>query len=83
MTKPNILIFMVDQLNGTLFPDGPADWLHTPNLRKIAELLPKQRQTLLFSATVTVPSLAMWLSTTSQICGPSVSSLTLAHPATT
>ena len=34
--KPNILIFMVDQLNGTLFPDGPADWLHTPNLRKLA-----------------------------------------------
>ncbi len=34
--KPNILIFMVDQLNGTLFPDGPADWLHTPNLRALA-----------------------------------------------
>ncbi len=28
MTRPNILILMVDQLNGTLFPDGPADWLH-------------------------------------------------------
>ena len=25
MSRPNILIFMVDQLNGTLFPDGPAD----------------------------------------------------------
>ncbi|MEM8777146.1 MAG: choline-sulfatase [Pseudomonadota bacterium] len=37
MAKPNILIFMVDQLNGTLFPDGPADWLHTPNLRKLSE----------------------------------------------
>ena len=38
MTKmPNILIFMVDQLNGTLFPDGPADWLHTPNLKRLAE----------------------------------------------
>ncbi len=36
MGKPNILIFMVDQLNGTLFPDGPADWLHAPNLRKLA-----------------------------------------------
>ena len=36
MTKPNILIFMVDQLNGTLFPDGPADWLHAPNLKKLA-----------------------------------------------
>ncbi len=28
---------MVDQLNGTLFPDGPADWLHVPNLRRLAE----------------------------------------------
>jgi choline-sulfatase len=35
--RPNILILMVDQLNGTLFPDGPADWLHAPNLRKLAE----------------------------------------------
>ncbi len=35
--KPNILIFMVDQLNGTLFPDGPADFLHVPNLRRLAE----------------------------------------------
>ncbi len=35
-TKPNILILMVDQLNGTLFPDGPADWLHAPNLKKLA-----------------------------------------------
>src|SRR5690606_16304180 len=24
--KMNILILMVDQLTGTLFPDGPADW---------------------------------------------------------
>ena len=31
----NILIFMVDQLNGTLFPDGPADWLHAPNLKRL------------------------------------------------
>lgn len=36
MTKPNILIFMVDQLNGTLFPDGPTEWLHAPNLKKLA-----------------------------------------------
>jgi len=36
MTAPNILIFMVDQLNGTLFPDGPADWLHAPNLKRLA-----------------------------------------------
>lgn len=27
---------MVDQLNGTLFPDGPADWLHAPNLKALA-----------------------------------------------
>ncbi|RVT87007.1 choline-sulfatase [Rhodobacteraceae bacterium CCMM004] len=37
MTHPNILILMVDQLNGTLFPDGPAPWLHTPNLARLAE----------------------------------------------
>ncbi|AUQ49414.1 choline-sulfatase BetC [Phaeobacter inhibens] len=36
MTAPNILIVMVDQLNGTLFPDGPADFLHAPNLKKLA-----------------------------------------------
>jgi choline-sulfatase len=35
--KPNILIIMVDQLTGTLFPDGPAEFLHTPNLRALAE----------------------------------------------
>ncbi|MBU2980739.1 choline-sulfatase [Lentibacter algarum] len=36
MSAPNILVFMVDQLNGKLFPDGPADWLHAPNLKKLA-----------------------------------------------
>lgn len=36
MTRPNILILMVDQLTGTLFPDGPADFLHTPHLRALA-----------------------------------------------
>ncbi|UWR75027.1 choline-sulfatase [Phaeobacter inhibens] len=36
MTAPNILIVMVDQLNGTLFPDGPADFLYAPNLKKLA-----------------------------------------------
>ena len=35
-TRPNILILMVDQLNGTLFPDGPAPWLHAPNLARLA-----------------------------------------------
>ena len=38
MTRaPDILVLMVDQLNGTLFPDGPAPWLHAPNLRALAE----------------------------------------------
>ncbi|MFW8593516.1 choline-sulfatase [Cribrihabitans neustonicus] len=36
MSAPNILILMVDQLNGSLFPDGPAEWLHAPNLKKLA-----------------------------------------------
>ena len=34
--KPNILVLMADQLNGTLFPDGPAEWLHAPNLKALA-----------------------------------------------
>ena len=34
---PNILILMVDQLAGTLFPDGPAGFLHAPNLARLAE----------------------------------------------
>jgi choline-sulfatase len=34
--KPNILIIMVDQLTGTLFPDGPADFLHAPHLKALA-----------------------------------------------
>jgi choline-sulfatase len=33
--QPNILIIMVDQLNGTLFPDGPADFLHAPHLKAL------------------------------------------------
>ncbi|GHF39242.1 choline-sulfatase [Seohaeicola zhoushanensis] len=36
MSKPNILVLMVDQLNGTFFPDGPCDWLHAPNLKRLA-----------------------------------------------
>ena len=35
--RPNILILMVDQLNGTFFPDGPAAFLYTPHLRALAE----------------------------------------------
>jgi choline-sulfatase len=36
MTRPNFLIVMVDQLNGTLFPDGPAEFLHVPHLKALA-----------------------------------------------
>ena len=36
MTRPNLLILMVDQLAGTFFPDGPADFLHVPHLRRLA-----------------------------------------------
>jgi choline-sulfatase len=36
MPRPNILVLMVDQLNGTLFPDGPAPFLHAPNLAALA-----------------------------------------------
>lgn len=34
--KPNVLILMVDQLAGPFFPDGPADFLHAPNLKALA-----------------------------------------------
>jgi choline-sulfatase len=34
--RPNFLIVMVDQLNGTFFPDGPADFLHVPHLKALA-----------------------------------------------
>lgn len=37
MAQPNILIVMVDQLTGTLFPDGPAGFLQAPNLRRLAQ----------------------------------------------
>ena len=37
MERPNILVIMFDQATGTLFPDGPADWLQMPNLRRLAE----------------------------------------------
>ena len=35
--RPNILVFVVDQLTGTLFRDGPAAFLHAPNLARLAE----------------------------------------------
>ena len=33
--RPNFLIFVVDQLSGTLFADGPAQFLKAPNLRRL------------------------------------------------
>ena len=44
-SKPNFIIIMVDQLNGTWFPDGPADFLHAPTLKRLA------RQSVRFSNT--------------------------------
>ncbi|CAN7202302.1 choline-sulfatase [Rhizobium sp. LjRoot98] len=37
MTRPNILIIMVDQLNGKFFPDGPAEFLHAPHMKALAK----------------------------------------------
>lgn len=34
--QPNILILMVDQLSGCFFPEGPADFLQVPNLRRLS-----------------------------------------------
>ncbi|WP_189443782.1 choline-sulfatase, partial [Salinicola rhizosphaerae] len=36
MSRPNILVLMADQVNGTLFEDGPADFLQTPHLKALA-----------------------------------------------
>jgi choline-sulfatase len=36
MNPPNVLVLMVDQLAGTFVPDGPAAFLHAPNLRALA-----------------------------------------------
>lgn len=35
--RPNILIIMVDQLSGSLFPEGPAAFLKVPHLRKLSK----------------------------------------------
>ncbi len=35
--RPNFLILMVDQMTGTLCPDGPAGFLQTPHLKTLAE----------------------------------------------
>lgn len=34
---PNILILMLDQLNGVFFPDGPANFLHAPVLKQLSK----------------------------------------------
>src|SRR5690606_17485526 len=34
--RHNFLVLMVDQLTGTLFDDGPASFLHVPNLARLA-----------------------------------------------
>ena len=44
--RPNILIIMVDQLNGTLFPDGPATGCMRRNLKALAGALGPLRQQL-------------------------------------
>lgn len=36
-TQPNFLILMVDQLTGTFWENGPAPFLHVPNLRALHE----------------------------------------------
>lgn len=36
MKRPNVLILMVDQYNGTFYADGPTDFLHAPNLKALA-----------------------------------------------
>jgi choline-sulfatase len=36
-TRPNILIIMTDQFNGTFYPDGPSAFLHAPHLKALAK----------------------------------------------
>jgi choline-sulfatase len=35
--RPNFLIFVVDQLSGTLIADGPAEFLDVPHVRRLSE----------------------------------------------
>jgi choline-sulfatase len=37
MTKPSILIIMLDQLNDTLFDHGPKSFFHAPHLKNLDE----------------------------------------------
>ena len=59
--KPNFLIVMVDQLNGTLFDNGPADFLHVPNLRGLADNAVKMSNTYCASP-LCAPSRASFMS---------------------
>ncbi len=61
MTRPNILLIMADQLSGTLFPDGPAPFLHTPHLRALAERSARFAQTYCASP-LCAPSRASFMS---------------------
>ena len=45
MRRPNILVVVVDQLAGTFLPDGPASFLHAPNLARLAERSARFAQT--------------------------------------
>ncbi|MGO2241752.1 MAG: choline-sulfatase [Halomonas sp.] len=45
MTQPNILVLMADQVTGTLFDDGPADFLHMPHLKALAKRSVRFRNT--------------------------------------
>jgi len=61
-SKPNFLIFMVDQLNGTLFGEnGPADFLHAPNLRELSNRAVKFTNTYCASP-LCAPSRASFMS---------------------
>ena len=44
--KPNILIIMVDQLNGKFFPDGPAEFLVAPHMKALARRAARFRNVL-------------------------------------
>ena len=58
--KPNILIVMVDQLNGTFFPDGPADFLHAPHMMALAARWRKVHGDIDFVVLAKNPTIDAW-----------------------